>query len=258
MGRVSDADRIMYECGLEVLHPGGRQKTDEMAQACTIGPETRVLDIGGGRGTTACHLARQYGSPVVGIDVSRDMVEAARRQVKEQHLEGLVSVQVADAHDLPFDSGSFDAILIECVTTLLDRDRAFREFGRVLKTGGHLGDLEMTYQKEPPVEFARELNEAWGGFTTMPLQGWQELFRDHGFEVIRVDDFSERLGSMGRTMMKELGVAGVLKMTSKLLVNPGVASGMLTWDRLFKRGEGTLGYGFVVGRKTDGPFANGS
>ena len=107
----------------------------------------------------------------------------------------------------------------------------------------------MTYQKEPPIDFSRQLTESWGGFTTMPLSGWQTLFRDHGFDVTRVDDFSERLGGMGKTMMKELGAAGALKMAWKLLLQPRVATGLMEWDRLFKKGEGIIGYGYVVGRK---------
>lgn len=249
MINVSAADRIMYECGLEVLHPGGRQKTDEMARACMIGPHAKVLDIGGGRGTTACYLARTFACEVVGIDVSPDMVEAAQRQVRREGLESRVSIQLADAHSLPFESGSFDAVLIECVTTLLDRDRAFQEFSRVLKAGGYLGDLEMTYQKEPSAEFSQTLADAWGGFTTMPLPGWEKLFSDQGFEVIRVDDFSQRLGNMGRAMMKELGAAGVMKMIWKLLRQPRIAGGMMEWDRIFKQGQGIIGYGFIVGRK---------
>lgn len=255
MAGVLDADRLMYECGLEVLHPGGQQKTDEMARACQVGPGTRVLDIGGGRGTTACRLARAYGCTVVAIDASPDMVAAARRHVADQGLTGLVSVQLADAHELPFTSGSFDVVLIECVTTLLDRDRAFREFTRVLTAGGRLGDLEMTYQREASPEYSRALADAWGGFTTMPLPGWRSLFHAHGLQVVQVDDFSERVGNMGHTMMRELGPAGVLKLTAKLLLHPAVAVAMLRWERIFRRGEGILGYGFVVGRKADVPAA---
>lgn len=249
MNDVSDADRIMYECGLEVLHPGGRRKTDEMARACLVGPQTRVLDIGGGRGTTACYLARTYGCQVVGVDASPSMVRAARRRVSEQGLESQVVIELADAHHLPFESGSFDVILVECVTTMLNRDEAFAEFRRVLKAGGYLGDLEMTYQKEPSADFSRKLTTAWGGFTTMPLSGWEGLFRDHGFEVTKVDDFSDRLGKMEKTMMRELGPSGVVKMAWKLVLRPRIAKGMLDWERIFREGEGVLGYGYVVGRR---------
>jgi arsenite methyltransferase len=239
----------MYECGLEVLHPGGVAKTDEMARACGVGPRTKVLDIGGGRGTTACRLARTFGCQVVGIDVSPDMVEAARQRVRQEGLENQVEFRQADAHALPFPDESFDVVLIECVTTLLDRDRAFREFHRVLKTDGCLGDLEMTYQREPSETFARHLSAEWDGFTTMPLTGWEKLFRDHGLEVLQVDDFSDRLGNLEWMMMKELGIVGMGKMAWKLLRQPSVAKGLMDWERLFEQGKGIIGYGFIVGRK---------
>ena len=252
MSSIADTDRIMYECGLEVLHPGGMEKTDEMARACGVGPATKVLDIGGGRGTTACHLARKYGCEVVAVDVSPDMVEAARQRVRKEGLEHLIDYLQEDAHDLPFEDESFDVVLIECVTTLLDRDRAFREFRRVLKKGGCLGDLEMTYQREPTEEFARRLFVAWDGFSTMTLDGWEQFLRDQGLEVVKVSDFSERLGNMRRMFVKELGLGGMTRMVWKLLGDLDVAKGMIEWDRLFKEGEGIFGYGYFVARKAQG------
>lgn len=252
MSRMADTDRIMYECGLEVLHPGGMEKTDEMARACGVSPATKVLDIGGGRGTTACHLARKYGCKVVGIDISPPMVEVARQRIRKEGLEDLVDFRPADAYDLPFEDESFDVVLIECVTTLLDRDRAFREFRRVLKKGGYLGDLEMTYQREPAEEFVRQLFDAWDGFTTMTFAGWEKFLRDQGLEVVKVDDFSERISSMRRTFVKELGIIGMARMAWKLLRQPDVASGMIEYDRMFKEGEGIFGYGYFVARKVQG------
>ena len=252
MSSIADTDKMMYECGLEVLHPGGMEKTDEMARACGVGPNTKVLDIGGGRGATACHLARKYGCEVVGVDVVSDMVEAARQRVREEELEHLVDFRMADAHDLPFEDESFDVVLIECVTTLLERDRAFREFRRVLKKGGYVGDLEMTYQSEPTEEFVRRLFDAWDGFTTMTFAGWGQFLRDQGLEVVEVDDFSERLGNMRRVFMKELGIVGVTRMAWKLLRHPDVAKGMMEWDRIFREGERIFGYGYFVARKAQG------
>lgn len=250
MSGIADTDRMMYECGLEVLHPGRMEKTDEMARACGVGPNTKVLDIGGGRGTTACHLAREYGCEVVGIDVSPEMVEAARQRVGADRLERLVDFRQADAHDLPFEDESFDVVLIECVTTLLDRGRAFHEFRRVLRRGGYLGDLEMTYQQEPDEELARRLFDAWDGFTTMTFAGWEGFLREQGFEVVKVDDFSERLSNMRRVFMRELGIVGMAKMAGKLLRQPDVARGMMEWDRIFKEGRGIFGYGYFVARRT--------
>ena len=30
MGKMADIDEMMYSCGLDILHPGGIEKTDEM------------------------------------------------------------------------------------------------------------------------------------------------------------------------------------------------------------------------------------
>ncbi len=249
MSSVSETDNLMYESGLEVLHPGGWEKTDEMARACCVGPAVRVLDIGGGRGATASRLAHKYGCEIVAIDISPDMVEAARQRIRKEGLEHLIDFRQADAHDLPFEDESFDVVLIECVTTLLDREKAFREFQRVLKKGGYLGDLEMTYQREPAEPLVRQLCDSWEGFTTMTLSGWEKLLRDQGLEVVQVSDFSEKLDNIQWAMMKELGVAGMARMAWKLLWHPAVARGLMEWERLFKEGEGVIGYGYFVARK---------
>ncbi len=249
MSSVSATDNLMYESGLEILHPGGWEKTDEMARACAVGPHTKVLDIGGGRGTTACRLARQYGCAIVAIDVSPDMVEAAQQRIRQEGMGSLVDFRQADAHHLPFKNESFDVVLIECVTTLLDREKAFGEFRRVLKRGGYLGDLEMTYQRQPDDAFARQLYASWEGFTTLTLPGWEKLLHDQGLEVVKVDDFSEKLDAIQWAVIKELGIAGLVKMASRLLRHPSIARGLIAWARLFKKGKGVIGYGYLVARK---------
>jgi len=37
-GKVSETDNLIYDSSLEVLHPGGWEKTDEMTRAYQIGP----------------------------------------------------------------------------------------------------------------------------------------------------------------------------------------------------------------------------
>jgi len=249
MSRVAETDNLMYDSGLEVLHPGGWEKTAEMARACQIGATTRVLDIGGGRGTTACLLARQYGCQIVAIDISPDMVEAARQRVKKESLEHLIDCRQADAHHLPFADESFDVVFLECVSVLLDREKAFGEFRRVLKKGGYLGDLEMTYQQQPDESFARQLHDSWEGFTTLALPGWEKLLRAQGLEVVKIDDFSEKLDNIQWAMVKELGVTGIARMTRNLLRHPGIAKGLMEWERIFKEGKGVIGYGYFVARK---------
>ena len=50
MGKMADIDEMMYSCGLDIVHPGGIEKTDEMTRMCKIGRGKRILNIGSGKG----------------------------------------------------------------------------------------------------------------------------------------------------------------------------------------------------------------
>jgi len=92
----------------------------------------RCLDLGCGTGR-AIPLLAAAGWSVTGVDVSRDQLAVAERHA------GAVAEQLlwADAHRLPFDDETFDAVL--SVLTHTDFDQAHVVFGevrRVLRRGG--------------------------------------------------------------------------------------------------------------------------
>jgi len=72
-----------------------------------IKPGMDVLDLGCGDGTTAIPSAR-LGANVLGVDIARNLVEAANRRAKEEGLTNL-KVQEGDATDLKdIQDESFD------------------------------------------------------------------------------------------------------------------------------------------------------
>ena len=101
-----------------------------VVEAAEIGPGTRVLEIGSGPGHVADLLAKA-GASVTGVDFSSDMVEVAQKNHPE------ISFQQADAEQLPFEAGSFDAVVANFVVHHLARPEVvFAEVNRVLKPGG--------------------------------------------------------------------------------------------------------------------------
>jgi SAM-dependent methyltransferase len=248
MGKMADIDEVMYSCGLEVLHPGGIEKTDEMARMCKIGKEKSVLDVGSGKGVTACFLAQKYGCEVVGVDLSERMIEYARRLARKRRLDK-VTFKVADAHNLPFEDESFDIVLVECTTVLLDKERAFSEFLRVTRQGGYIADLEMIWKKKPPDELVKKVYDVWEGFRTMTLEEWKEFFERIGLVDVKIVDFSEGIPDMEKAMKKELGIRGMIKMGFKLLLRPDLRKAMNEYRTIFKEYHDYIGYGYVVGRK---------
>lgn len=59
-------------------------------------PGLEVLDIGCGWGGLALTLAKDYGATVVGITLSKEQLEEARRRVREEELEGQVRFELMD------------------------------------------------------------------------------------------------------------------------------------------------------------------
>lgn len=96
----------------------------------------KILDVGTGTGFLSLILA-EMGYDVVGVDVSEKMIEKAKKKAVNRGLK--VEFKLGDAEDLPFENGSFDAIVNRAVLWTLPRPRkALAEWRRVLKPGRKL------------------------------------------------------------------------------------------------------------------------
>lgn len=95
----------------------------------------RVLEVGCGNGSASAALVK-LAAQATGMDVSDDLVVAARRAVPE------ATFVVGDvASDLPFEDASFDAVYWNDVAEHLHPDdltTALSQLRRVLRPGGHL------------------------------------------------------------------------------------------------------------------------
>jgi SAM-dependent methyltransferase len=122
--RASGYDRMFGTMTSQVL--------DQLLDAASVGPGTRVLDVATGPGYVAGRAAGR-GASVVGVDVASAMVELARR------LHPGLDVREADAHALPFEDGAFDAVVGNFAILHLGRpEQAASEFARVLAGSGRL------------------------------------------------------------------------------------------------------------------------
>ena len=101
-------------------------------------PGQRVLDLGAGTGSVAIRAATVVAPAgnVLGVDISREMLEVARRRAAAAGL-GHCSFREGGAEAIPADAHSFDVVLASLsVMYVIDRPAAVREIARVLRPGG--------------------------------------------------------------------------------------------------------------------------
>ena len=173
---------FMSYLGVPYYHVGGLTSTKKLAELCRIDSTKKVLMVGCGSGFSACYLAREIGCEVVGIDIAKLSIEEAKERAKRQGVSDKAKFIVGNAHALPFEAGTFDAVITEFVSQFLDREIAFKEFARVLKSGAYVGMNEMYREKEIPAKAAKEIAQAEktiGEITGLPFslllpEKWKE------------------------------------------------------------------------------------
>src|SRR4051812_37099335 len=100
----------------------------------------RTLDLATGTGDIAFALAAR-GARVVGLDVTRRMIELARMRASREGSSA--TFLVGDMLALPFPSGSFDIVTVGYgLRNVSDLAAAIDEVGRVLKSGGQALSLD--------------------------------------------------------------------------------------------------------------------
>jgi ubiquinone/menaquinone biosynthesis C-methylase UbiE len=113
---------------------------ERLRQALGPEPGDRVLEIGPGTGYYTLDLAGWVGAEgeVAIFDLQQEMLDHTVRRARERGIWNVTATR-GDAQELPYDDGSFDAvILIATLGEIPDQDAALREAARVLRRGGRL------------------------------------------------------------------------------------------------------------------------
>jgi len=115
-----------------------RESGEQLVQSIGVTKGLKVLDLGCGDGTTALPEAK-LGADVLGVDISRNLVEAGNKRAKEQGLTN-VKFQQGDASDLNgLQDQSFD--LVVSIFGAMFAPKPFdvaKEMVRVTKPGGRI------------------------------------------------------------------------------------------------------------------------
>lgn len=153
VNRMFDRIAGRYDLLNAVMSAGlHRRWTERAAERAELRPGDSVLDVCCGTGDLTLALADRVapGGYVVGCDFSEPMLDLAREKAAEGANQ--IRFEWADALQLPYDGGRFDAVTVAYgVRNFADRERGLREMVRVLRPGGRLVVLEITRPTRPPL-----------------------------------------------------------------------------------------------------------
>ncbi len=132
--------------------PGTEEEHRIALAMLSIAPGDRVLDVACGPGNFSRDFASAAGEGlVIGLDASATMLDVAVRD----NAPGNVAYVRADACDMPFRDGSFDAACCLAALYLIDEPlRALAEIVRVLAPGGRLALISSCNRGPVPVAVA--------------------------------------------------------------------------------------------------------
>jgi demethylmenaquinone methyltransferase/2-methoxy-6-polyprenyl-1,4-benzoquinol methylase len=153
VNRMFDRVAARYDLLNTLMSAGLHHRWRERAAGrAGLGPGDSALDVCCGTGDLTIELARRVapGGNVVGCDFSEPMLDLAREKAEGRGVQG-ARFEWADALDLPYDAGRFDAVTVGFgIRNFADHDRGLREMARVLRSGGRLVVLEFTRPRRFP------------------------------------------------------------------------------------------------------------
>lgn len=255
---VKQCCALLYESELARLllgdsfHPGGLRLTERLGVLLGIDAHSRVLDVASGKGASAIFLVERFGCAVTGIDYSKQSVEQAAAAAAARGLAQRLHFQQADAERLPFEKGSFDAIICECAfCTFPDKASVARQFARVLRHGGAIGLSDLTSSGELPKELDDLL--AWVACIAdaQPVASYQQYLIDAGFRIAETEEHDRALSEMVRQVRLRLLGAEIATALKKIELPKldFTAAKAMAQAAIKAVSEGKLGYSIICGVK---------
>ncbi|MGX6605456.1 class I SAM-dependent methyltransferase [Micromonosporaceae bacterium Da 78-11] len=214
--RLVLGESMVYSCAYWAQDDTGygladaqRDKLDLICRKLELRPGMRLLDVGCGWGGLALHAAKEYGVRALGITLSTEQADFARKQIAEAGLTDQVEIRIQDYRDL--DDGPFDAIssvgMAEHVGNGTYSEYAAILYGQ-LKPGGRLLNHQISQLHSTPKmpQQRRTFIDAYvfPDGELAPIGTTVTLLEGAGFEVRDVQALREHYGRTLRAWVANL------------------------------------------------------
>lgn len=163
-------------------------------------PESNVLEVASGSGGPALFMAQKVGCHITGVDINENGVANANKMATTQGLDDRVRFQRLDASQpLPFDDGSFDAIVcIDSINHLQNRPTVFAEWFRLLKSGGRALFTDPIVMTGILTNAEIAIRSSIGYFLFVPIGENERLLKIAGFEFLSLSDVTENEATVSK------------------------------------------------------------
>ncbi|MFX0020058.1 MAG: class I SAM-dependent methyltransferase [Promethearchaeota archaeon] len=179
----------------EQIHVGGAEQTDILAKKVGLDKERDIylLDICSALGGPARHLAEKYGTRVVGLDITPEMIEEAKERTLGKPYVDKIEYRLGSALDVPAHANTFDVVWGQDAWCYIrDKPRLIEETNRVLKSGGVLAFTDWIWGSiDAPDTDADYLMEFMVFPDMQTLDGYAKLIEDAGLILIENNDLGE-------------------------------------------------------------------
>lgn len=181
------------------LDDAQRDKLDLVCRKLDLREGQRLLDVGCGWGSMALHAAREYGVHVIGVTLSREQANYARKRIADAGLTDRIEIRVQDYRDVR--DGPYDAISSIGMAEHVGATR-YREYTDqlydLLRPGGRLLNHQIARRPERD-ESAYRLDAFIDRYVfpdgeLLPLGRTTIALEEAGFEVRDVESIREHYG----------------------------------------------------------------
>jgi demethylmenaquinone methyltransferase/2-methoxy-6-polyprenyl-1,4-benzoquinol methylase len=112
-----------------------------------------ILDIATGTGDFAIALLKLNPEKIIGLDISKGMLEVGKKKMVERKIDHIIDMQHGDSENLPYENGCFDAVTVAFgVRNFENLEQGLSEMLRVTRNGGKIAILEFSKPKKFPVK----------------------------------------------------------------------------------------------------------
>lgn len=233
---------------------GGWKGTDRLIELLNIKDmeKPKILEVGCATGYITRYIAQKFDCEIIGVDLSQLLLDIAEEESGKLNLNN-ISFLCANVENLPFPDNTFDIVYGEAITALVsDPLKVLREYYRVLKPGGKIATLDLFMKKSLSDEFVEETNEIMSNvigtrIKIRTLQEWKQIFKESGFNIIKIHDYYEDLFKRNYSLCKKVKL--IFKLLYFMIVSKEIRQKMFPILKFAKKFQKALkggNFGYLV------------